>query len=132
YAGPWQLGFKRSVTAGQHGAARLFRCGCTPPIVFPTPPPDNATPAAPPPGSRDTLQIGWYREQSAAGRPAIMLRTQLIVTRRDVDTTLRSASSEQIISRHTGHEQSIGLDTDTHFSIGGRDVWGSLAYARVR
>jgi hypothetical protein len=133
YAGSWQIGFKRSVTAGEHGAPRLFRCGCTPPVIFPTAPPANATPAAPPPGSRDTLQFGWYRAQGGAfGTPPIMLRTQLTVTRRDIDTTIRSASSEEVIDRHMGHEQSIGLDTDTHFIVRGHDMWGSLSWARTR
>ena len=103
--------------------ARVFRCGCSPPVYFPTPPPPNAIPAAPPLGSRDSLQLGWYRNTK---------RFRVMITRQTIDTTIRSVATQQVVERRSGHEQSIGFDADTHTNLRGVDVWGSLFYAHTR
>jgi hypothetical protein len=60
-----------------------------------------------------------------------MLRYRLTVSRQPVNTVIKSFPAGQTLSRLSGREQSIGLDADTYFRIGGHDVYGSLLYART-
>ena len=130
--------WKRVQFAYKHSEVRanappdVFRCGCDPPIYFSTPPPDDATPAATRPGSKDTVQFGWYHDAGGEpGEPRIMLRYRVTLSQQHLETVIRSGTTRQIVERRSGHDQSIGLDADTHFRLGGHDVWGSLVYART-
>jgi hypothetical protein len=130
YWNRWQFDYKHSEVRGEHDAPPLVRCGCNPPLYFPTPPPPNATPLPPPPGPRDTVQFGFYRPvPGGPAAPPIMLRTQFTVTRQHLGTEATSFTTGEVVERRSGHEQSFGLDADTHFRIREHDVWGSVAYA---
>src|SRR5256885_7250377 len=59
----WQFDYRHSEVRGEHKAPDPVRCGCNPPLYFPTPPPPDATPSAPRPGSRDTVDVGFYRRK---------------------------------------------------------------------
>src|SRR5688572_5129641 len=76
YWSQFEIAYKRTEVRGQDmsAPARAQRCperinvspvgGCNPnvpPILFPARSAPDATPAAPPPGSKDALQFGWYR-----------------------------------------------------------------------
>lgn len=128
----WQFDYKHSEVRGENSAPDPVRCGCNPPLYFPTPPPPGASPAAPQPGSRDTLQVGFYRMQpvGAADLP-IALRTRFTFSRQKLTTHIRSFTTGEIVEQRSGHDQSIGIDADTHFTIRGHDIWGSLLYART-
>src|SRR4051812_32843436 len=52
--------YKHSEVFADRGPQRVTMCGCSPPIYFPTPPTRDATPSAPLPESKETLQFGWY------------------------------------------------------------------------
>lgn len=128
----WQFAYKHSEVRGESKSPDPVRCGCNPPLYFPTPPPPDATPAAPRPGSRDTLQIGFYRRKPAgAAAPPIALRTSLTFSREKLATDIRSFTTGDIVERRSGHDQSVGVDADTHFTIRGYNVWGLLSYART-
>ena len=111
----------------------VFRCDCKPPIYFPTPPPPDATPNPPPPGSKDTVQIGWYQVVVRGDvEPPYTLRHRLTYSRERLSILLRSITTEQVVDRRSGHEQSIGLDMDIPaLPIRGYNIWGSLSYART-
>jgi hypothetical protein len=128
----WEFDYKHSEVRDEHKPPDVFRCGCNPPIYFPTPPPDDATPAATRPGSKDTVQLGWYHElRDGSAEPRIMLRYRLTFSHQHLGTTIRDGATRQIVERRSGDEQSVGLDLDTHVRIAGHDVWGSLVYART-
>jgi hypothetical protein len=128
----YELDYKHSEVRGADKPLDVFRCGCNPPIYFPTPPPGDATPAATRPGSKDTVQLGWYHDVSGgAGEPRIMLRYRLTLSYQHLETVIRSGTTRQIVERRSGRDQSIGLDADTHFRIRGHDIWGSVVYART-
>jgi len=130
YWNRWQFDYKHSEARTHDGAPPLVRCNCNPPIYFPTPPPPGATPLPPRPGSRDTLQAAFYREvPGGPASPPIALRTRLTASRQHIGTEAASVTTGAIIESRSGHEQSFGLDADTHFSVLGRDVWGSVVYA---
>jgi hypothetical protein len=101
-------------------------CACQPVQYFPTPPAPNATPAAPPPGSKESLQFARYVTLPSE----IMLRYRLTWTRQNIDTTVRFPGVDTVADRLHGHEQTYGLDADTHFRVGRHDVWGSIVFAR--
>jgi len=128
----WQFDYKHSEVRGKNSAPDPVRCGCNPPLYFPTPLPPGATPAAPRPGSRDTLQVGFYRmELVGAADPPIALRTRFTFSRQKLTTHIRSFTTGELVEHRSGHDQSIGVDADTHFVIRGHDIWGSLLYART-
>jgi hypothetical protein len=132
YREHWEFGYNHTEVRGNDGPPKVFRCDCKPPIYFPTPPAPDAAPNPPPPGSKNTVLIGFYRETKAGpAAPPIMLRTRLFFSRQHIDTELRSASTEQVIDHRSGHEQSFGVDADTHFQFRGHALWGSVAYART-
>ncbi len=128
----FQFDYKHSEIRGDDGPIVVQRCGCNPPIYFPTPPSADATPAPPPTGSKDTLQAGLYWSvPGGSAEPPVMLRVRLSVSRQHIGTVIRSAATDQILERRTGHEQSVGLDTDTYFRLAGHNVWGSLFVAHT-
>ncbi len=133
YWSHFQLDYKRSeVRAGSSPPVLL--CRCPNPIYFPTPPLPGSTPAAPTPGSKDTLQFALYGPAPFAGppeEPPVMLRYRLTVARQPIDTVIKAFATGQVDSRLSGREQSIGLDADTYFRLGRHDVYGSILFART-
>jgi hypothetical protein len=128
-----QFDYKHSEERGadHNGDVVLTKCGCQPPLYFPTAPPPGATPLAPLPGSKDTLQAAWYH--SVKGRdaePRVMLRYRLTLTRQEIGTEIQSQTG-QTLSRMSGREQSVGVDADTYFHVGAHDIYGSVAFART-
>jgi hypothetical protein len=115
----WQFDYKHSEVRGDSDPPPLFRCGCSPPQYFPTPPPSNATPSPPRPGSRDTVQAGWYLISRRGA-----LRYRLTFARQGIDTAIRSAATQQVVERRSGREQSFSLDADLH-------PRGTLVYTRT-
>jgi hypothetical protein len=78
------------------------------------------------------VEVGFYRRKPVgAADPPIALRTRLSFSRESFTTNIRSFTTGEIVERRSGHDQSIGVDADTHFVIRGRNVWGSLLYART-
>jgi hypothetical protein len=125
YAGNFQFNYKHREFLGNDDV-HLRRCDCPDPVYFPTPPPAGATPKSPPPGRSDTLQLAFYR---ISGDDT--LRYRLSFTRQKIDTIVTSASTENVLEHHSGHDQSFTLDADTHVRVAGRTVWGSLYVART-
>ena len=113
------------------GAPPVEVCPCAPPVYFPTAPTADATPAPPPPASKETLQFATYSTWPRSGAdPPAMLRYRFSWSRQRIDTTVKYLDTEAVAARLHGHEQTFGLDADTHFSMGDRDVWGSLVFSR--
>jgi len=128
-----QLDYKHTeVFAKDHGPARVTVCdNCTPPLYFPSAPPGDATPEAPPPSRKETAQFAWYGSLPGGGAsPPIMLRYRLTWSRQQADTIVTSYSTGRR-TRRSGHEQSLGLEADTHLRLGEHDVWGTALYART-
>jgi hypothetical protein len=125
YWSNFQLDYKRSEVRGseESGRSHVQSCGCSPPIYFPTPPPREARPAAPLPGSRDTLQFSFYRRQSG-----IVLRTRATYERQAIDTIVTSATNGNTVAKLSGDEQTFGLDADLSF---GHRLFGSLIVAHT-
>jgi hypothetical protein len=130
----WQFDYKHSEVRGSetNGPIAVKVCGCVPPVYFPTGPPHDATPDAPPPGRTETLQVGFYRMAGGApAEPPITLRTRLWGSRRPVGTVVTNPNTNEVVERRSGHEQSFGLDTDTHIRFGQHDIWGSILFTRT-
>ena len=122
----FQFDYKHAEFIGAEKSETLRRCDCPDPVYFPTPPPAGATPAGPSAERSETLQLAFYR--SARERP-VTLRYRFSWTRRELETTV--ISPQQVRERRSGHDQSFTLDADTHFSILGQDVWGTLYFAHA-
>ena len=131
YRKNWQFDYKHTEVRGEHGAPDVVRCGCSPPIYFPTPPPSDATPAPPRPGSKETLQTSFYWNVPRDVAPPLTLRYRLSVSWQPLDTDVRSATTGDVVERRSGHEQSIGLEGDAHFHIRETEWWGTFLYART-
>jgi hypothetical protein len=131
YRKNWQFDYKHTEVRGENAPPDVVRCGCSPPVYFPTPPPSNATPAPPRPGSKETLQVGFYWSLPRDAAPPLTLRYRVSVSRQPVDTDVRSLTTGEIVEHHSGHEQSIGLEGDVHFLFRGREWWGTLLYAHT-
>jgi hypothetical protein len=133
YWSDFEFAYKHTETRGrEHGPAAVHVCECDERIYFPTPPSPDSTPAAPLPGSRDTIQIAWYHAAARGSeRPAVMLRSRATFTHQALKTVVRSAATDRIVSRLSGQEQSFGLETDTYLRIHGRDVHGALFIAKT-
>lgn len=130
YLNELQFDYKHQEVSGQDDP-RVQRCDCPDPIYFPTPPPGNATPQAPPPGRSDTLQFAFYRTSDPDSPTPSTLRYRLSWTRQELDTVVTSASTGEVVELRSGHDQSFTVDADTHFVIAGRHLWGSLYFART-
>ncbi|HYK05925.1 MAG TPA: hypothetical protein VE974_29550 [Thermoanaerobaculia bacterium] len=128
YVKQFQFDYKHAEFIGVEESQTLRRCDCPDPVYFPTPPPAGATPRGPSGERSETLQLAFYR--TATRRP-ITLRYRLAWTRREIDTTVLSPATGDVLEHHSGHDQSFTLDADTHFSLFGRDVWGTLYVARA-
>ncbi|HYI08548.1 MAG TPA: hypothetical protein VEK57_05730 [Thermoanaerobaculia bacterium] len=132
YWSNFQIDYKHTELRGEDGTEPVQLCGCSEdvPIYFPTPPLPNATPLPPPPGSKETVQFAWYRARGDPGSIPLMMRYRLSLSWQPIDTDIFSAATGET-TRMSGSERSIGFDADTHFRVGGRDVFGSLQYART-
>jgi hypothetical protein len=130
YWGKFQFDYKHSEVFGKDEPVSVCLCDGRP-VYFPTPPSGDSIPAAPPPGRRETLQVGWYH--AVAGGPAeppVMLRYRFTASWQPINTDLTSIATGEV-SHLSGRERSFGLDADTYFRVRGLDVWGSLVYART-
>jgi hypothetical protein len=106
----------------------LEACACQPTVYFPTPPPPNATPAAPAARSKDTLQAAFYVPwRGGEGRIAVMHRYRLTWSRRNYSTEIISPQE----NRRRGREQVFGFEGDISIPFRGRDLFGSLQLART-
>lgn len=73
YWSHFQFAYKHSEIRGneESGPEHVTRCGCNPPIYFPTPPPDGVTPTAPlPSGKRHRAICLVLPGLRRAGRPS--------------------------------------------------------------
>lgn len=130
YVGHIQLDYKHSEVFGEDRPVGVCFCNGTP-IYFPTPPSRDSIPASPPPGPKETMQIAWYHAADGGpAQPAVMLRYRLSLSWQPIGTDLTSIATGER-SHLSGREWSIGFDADTHFPVGGHEVWGSLLYART-
>jgi hypothetical protein len=129
YWSSFQFDYKRTEVRGEHEPPKVFRCGCSPPVFFPTPPPAGEMPAPPPAGSRDTLQAGWYYTLPRTGRPPLPMRLRLTWSRQRIDTPIHAPGTREVVSRLSGDEQSFGLEGDTFLPFGARGHFGTLVYA---
>jgi hypothetical protein len=126
-----QLDYKRSEVRGEeNGPIRVQRCDCPGAIYFPTPPPDDATPAAPLPSSKDTVQAAVYVPVGGPGTIPAWLRFRGTWSTQPVEAvvTSRAAGAE---SRLSGREQSFGLEGDAFVPVRGRRIFGTLHFART-
>jgi len=130
YVDRYQFDYKHTEFLDRQKPGPLQRCGCSEPIYFPTPPPAGATPAGPPGQRSDTLQLAFYRTDDAARAP-VTRRYRVSWSREEIDTVVVSPATGRRVEHRSGHDQSFTFDADTHFSIRGRDVWGSLYFARA-
>lgn len=124
----FQFDYKHAEFIGVDEAPPLRRCDCPDPVYFPTPPPARATPNGPLAERSETLQMAYYR---VARKRPITLRSRLAWIRREINTTVLSPTTGGVLESRSGHDQSFTLDTDTHFSFFGSDVWGTLYFARA-
>jgi hypothetical protein len=115
------------------GSSAVVAVPSPPVIISPAQPPVDIVPApaagtaplAPSSSPKETMQFARY----LASPSGAMLRCRLTWTRQRFDTDVIHPNSPLLVRLH-GHEQTYGLDTDTHLRLGRRDVWGSLAFAR--
>ena len=56
---------------------------------------------------------------------------RLAFTRQQLDTTVTSARTGEVLEQRSGHDQSFTVDADTHFRIHGCDVWGTFYFAHA-
>lgn len=131
-----QFDYKRSEVRGEDASGPERVDACTQcenrSIVFPTPPPDDATPAAPLPGSKDTLQIAWYHGvASGSSALPLALRYRLSWSRQPIETIVTSIAGDGTSTRLSGREESYGVQADTHVRFRGRDFFGELQFART-
>jgi len=127
-----QLDYKRSKIFDNDDKVELQRCGCQPPIDFPTPPSAGSTPLAPPQSSKDTLQFAFYYSvPGRAAEPPVMLRVRLTGSRQNIDSVVRSFATQEVVERRSGREQSFGVNADIYFRVGPHNVWGEVFYART-
>jgi hypothetical protein len=131
YFSDFQIDYKHSEVRAGSGATELRSCACDPPIYFPTPPPGNAVPGPPPPGSRDLLQFAWYWHRTDAHGMPVALRYRVSFGLDSFSRQIRSLTTREVIAHLSGHEQSFGIEGDTYFAIRGREIFGSFAYDRT-
>jgi hypothetical protein len=130
YRGHFQFDYKHSEAFGKSRPVGVCLCNGEP-IYFPTPPSHDSIPAAPPPGAKETFQLGWYHAVGGGpAEPPVMLRYQVTASLQPIKTDLIAVATAER-SHLSGRERSFGLDADTYFRVRGHDVWGSLFYART-
>ncbi len=131
YGPNFQVDFKHNDIRGA-GPPAVSVCPCHPPLYFPTPPSGRATPTAPPPGRRETLQLAFYREKPTEGAEAPpMLRYRLSWTWQPISTTVRYLDTPQVAATFSGKEQTFAADADMSLHLGGHPVRGSLFVTRT-
>jgi hypothetical protein len=131
YGPKFQFDFKHTDIRGD-GPPAVSVCPCDPPIYFPTPPSDRATPAAPPPGRRETLQFAYYHATATEGAEAApMLRYRVSWTWQPISTTVRFLDTPEIAARLSGREQTFAADADIYFHLSSHPVRGSLFLIRT-
>ena len=128
YWSKFEIDYKHSEQRGENtnAPAHVQVCPCRPPVYFPTPPPDGATPDPPLPSRKDAMQFAWYHTSQS-----FMLRYRVSFSRQDVDTVATFTGTDHVASRLHGREQSAGLEADTYFRIGSHDLFGSLLVAHT-
>jgi hypothetical protein len=132
YWSHFQLDYKHSKIFDNDDKVELQRCGCQPPIDFPTPLAAGSTPLAPPQSSKETLQFSlYYSVPGRATEPRVMLRVRLTGSRQSMDTVVRSFATQEVVEQRSGQEQSFGINADTYFRVGSHNVWGEVFYART-
>ena len=99
YLRSWQFDFKHSEVSGS-GPVRVDVCACQPPLYFPTPPPHDATPDAPPSHRTETLDTGFYRRSGD-----VVLRTRVWESYRPIDTVITNPNNGTS-ERRSGRERS--------------------------
>ena len=99
-------------------------------IISPTPPRID-TPVVTSVDRFDTLQLGFYRTASrGAGQPPATLRYRLSWERREIDIAMTDSPTGPV-AQSSGHEQTFSFEGDTYLPIGGRGLWGTIAFART-
>jgi hypothetical protein len=130
----FQFDYKHSETRGtkKSGPRREIMCPCQPPIFYPTAEPPGATPEAPPPSRRETLQIAAYvPRRGGPAEPPVMLRYRATLAWESVVTELSLPNSGARLPTRRGHDLSFGLDADIYFPLRGHPVFGSVVVART-
>jgi len=127
YWSDFQFDYKHTELRGENESTppHVTRCACDPPLYFPTAHLPDEIPAAPLPGSKETVQFAWYRPFGK-----LLSRYRVSFSHQSIDTVVNSASGQEI-SHLSGRERSFGFEGDTHVRFAGRDFWGSLSYART-
>ncbi len=130
-----QFDYKHSEAhgTGDNGPAHVKVCQCDPPLYFPTAPSPRATPDPPLPAPKDTLQAAWYYPSLFVGPGGfrMMQRIRLTVSRQRANSVVTLGTTDHVVSRLSGREQSIGIDADTYVRIAGHEIFGSLLAART-
>lgn len=129
YWSNFQFDYKHSEVRSGPGPP-VQMCPCSPPVFFPTPPSAESTPAAPPPGAKDTLQFAGYVPVPRSGQAPIMLRMRVTVTQQNIDTVATFLNTSVVATRLSGRERSVGFESDTYIPLG-RGIFGTLQYART-
>lgn len=106
----------------------LQMCPCNPPIFYPTPPSSDSTPAAPPPGGKDTLQFAGYVPFQRSGQVPFMLRMRLTVAQQRIKRVATLPNPSAGSTRFSGRERSIGFESDVPL---GHGIFGTVQYART-
>lgn len=127
YVHGWQITYKHSSLEGRNSPPDITRCGCSPPLYFPTPPASNATPDAPPPGSKDALQAAFYLP-AHGNTPA--LRYRLSVIRQQFGTDVHSPSGD-VVEHRRGRDLSFEAEGDLDVPIRGHDWLGTFYYSHT-
>lgn len=69
----------------------------------------------------DTLQVAFYRTGDRT------LRYRFSFSRQSIES---ESFNDGVLVRRSGYDQSFTLDADTHLSLGGRGLYGTLYFAR--
>ena len=128
YVGRFQFDYKHGEFIGKDDPP-VQRCDCPDPIYFPTLPPGGAAPTTVA-RRKDTLQVGFYRTFGRSSPTPRTLRYRLSVDLQETDTDVTSVSTGETVEHLSGHDRSFTFDADTHFSMAGINVWGTLNVAR--
>lgn len=136
-----QFDYKRSEMRAEDGESAVWQVDTPPPVdqfpdlspVVPLPARTfqtqtqqtrNATPK-----SKDTLQAAWYWPVARREGGPVMLRSRVTFTTQGIDTDV---IEDEEITRLSGRERTFALDTDTWFSIAGRNVFGSINVSETK
>jgi len=126
-----QFSYKHTEARRAGGTAtRVDVCECIQgPIYFPTPPSTDSTPAAPVPGSKETVQFAWYGAESGPPSDPVVPRYRVTMTRQRINTFATSLRTDQVTERR-GHESSYGFEADIDRRIAGH-LFGFVTLAHT-